>query len=121
MGIHAIPLARRPVSPHSASASDWAGSSQPAMNKGDVLVTSSNDVTRIILTGGPCGGKTSALAHLKAHFEAQGVRIFRVSELATILIGGGAVPMKSANGRSTTCPSIAIERDSLCRDLYRFV
>ncbi len=60
------------------------------MDKGDVLVSSSNDVTRIVLTGGPCGGKTSALAHLKAHFEALGVRIFRVSELATILIGGGA-------------------------------
>jgi CYTH domain-containing protein/predicted ATPase len=53
-------------------------------------VSVSNEVTRIVLTGGPCGGKTSALAHLKAHFEARGVRIFQVSELATILIGGGA-------------------------------
>ena len=50
----------------------------------------SNEVTRIVLTGGPCGGKTSALAHLKAHLEERGVRVFRVSELASILIGGGA-------------------------------
>ena len=78
----------------------------------------SNDVTRIVLTGGPCGGKTSALAHLKAHFEAKGVRIFQVSELATILIGGGADLAKLDMAGLLSFEQNLIQMQMAMEDLY---
>ena len=40
----------------------------------------------IVLTGGPCGGKTSALSALKARFEAQGWHVCVLPETATFLM-----------------------------------
>lgn len=45
---------------------------------------------RIVLTGGPCGGKTTALAEIKARLEALGFLILCLPEVATLLFGGGA-------------------------------
>jgi len=42
-----------------------------------------------VLTGGPCGGKTTAQITLSTIFESMGWRVFRVPETATILLGGG--------------------------------
>ena len=60
---------------------------------------------RLVLTGGPCGGKTTAQVFcffpfqivssfcqqitLSTIFESMGWRVFRVPETATILLGGG--------------------------------
>ena len=44
---------------------------------------------RIVLTGGPCGGKTTALAEIKARLEALGFLVFCMPETATLLFGGG--------------------------------
>lgn len=46
-------------------------------------------VKHIVLTGGPCGGKTSALAYLKEQLTTSGWQVFTVPEAATILISGG--------------------------------
>lgn len=46
-------------------------------------------VWRLVLTGGPCGGKTTAQITLSTIFESMGWRVFRVPETATILLGGG--------------------------------
>lgn len=46
-------------------------------------------IPRIVLTGGPCGGKTSALAILRQKLAAYGVRVFVVPELATELFSNG--------------------------------
>jgi len=64
-----------------------------AMN-GDVETESRNGgsghkVWRLVLTGGPCGGKTTAQITLSTIFESMGWRVFRVPETATILLGGG--------------------------------
>lgn len=48
-----------------------------------------NRVWRLVLTGGPCGGKTTAQNRLATFFESLGWRVFRVPETATILLGGG--------------------------------
>ncbi len=45
---------------------------------------------RIVLTGGPCGGKTTALAKIRERLESFGFRVFLVPETATILLSGGA-------------------------------
>lgn len=49
-------------------------------------------VTKIVITGGPCGGKSSALVRVKEHFEARGYTVLTISEVATELIEGGIAP-----------------------------
>ncbi|CAG7823401.1 unnamed protein product [Allacma fusca] len=46
-------------------------------------------VYKVVLTGGPCGGKTTGQARLCTFFENLGWKVFRVPEAATILLGGG--------------------------------
>lgn len=46
-------------------------------------------IPRIVLTGGPCGGKTTALQYLKQHLPAQGVTPVFVPELATAMFDAG--------------------------------
>ena len=43
----------------------------------------------IVLTGGPCAGKTTALARLSAKLADWGFRVLLVPEVATMLISGG--------------------------------
>lgn len=47
-------------------------------------------ITRICLTGGPCAGKTTALAELSLVLNQMGFRVLQVPEAATILKKGGA-------------------------------
>jgi len=51
-----------------------------------------DDVTRIVLTGGPCAGKTTILARIKSHFTARGYHVYIVPEAATLLINSGFIP-----------------------------
>ena len=46
-------------------------------------------IWRLVLTGGPCGGKTTALARLSTFFENIGWKVYRVPETANILLSGG--------------------------------
>lgn len=46
-------------------------------------------VYRIVLTGGPCGGKTTGQSRLCTFFENLGWKVFRVPETASILLSGG--------------------------------
>ena len=46
-------------------------------------------VWRLVLTGGPCAGKTTALARLSTFFENIGWKVYRVPEAANILLSGG--------------------------------
>lgn len=54
----------------------------------------SNIVAKIVLTGGPCAGKTSALAKIEEHFTDLGYKVLIVSESATELIKGGTTPSR---------------------------
>lgn len=51
----------------------------------------SNKVHRILLTGGPCAGKTTILAKLQSHLESNGFRVFCVPEAATLIRTGGGI------------------------------
>ncbi len=44
---------------------------------------------KVVLTGGPCGGKTTAKTEIKARFESLGFLVLCGPEAATLLFGGG--------------------------------
>lgn len=46
-------------------------------------------VYKLVLTGGPCGGKTTGQARISTFFENLGWKVFRVPETATVLLSGG--------------------------------
>lgn len=46
-------------------------------------------VYRIVLTGGPCGGKSTCLSAITDRLQGLGFHVYRVPETATILLGGG--------------------------------
>lgn len=47
----------------------------------------------IVLTGGPCGGKSTALADLKKCLDERGYKVFIIEESATKLISQGITPV----------------------------
>ena len=46
-------------------------------------------VYRVVLTGGPCGGKSSSQRHLSETLTAQGYDVYFAPEIPTILMNGG--------------------------------
>ena len=50
----------------------------------------SQQITKIVITGGPCAGKTTALSWIQNAFTEKGYMVLFVDETATELIGGGA-------------------------------
>lgn len=52
-----------------------------------------DSVTEIVITGGPCAGKTTAMAFLQQKLTEYGFRVLVAPETATILITGGVHDM----------------------------
>ncbi|GAB6029835.1 TRPL translocation defect protein 14 [Chamberlinius hualienensis] len=46
-------------------------------------------IFKLVLTGGPCGGKTTGQERLRTFFENLGWKVYRVPETASVLLGGG--------------------------------
>lgn len=57
------------------------------------------EITKIVLTGGPCAGKSSAMSRIQEEFTSRGYAVLFIPETASELILGGANP--------TTCGSVA--------------
>ncbi len=51
-----------------------------------------NNITKIVLTGGPCAGKTTALSWINNYFTKIGYTVLFVPEVATELISNGVAP-----------------------------
>ena len=49
-------------------------------------------ITKIVVTGGPCAGKTTGLSWIQNAFAARGYRVLFVPETATELISNGVAP-----------------------------
>ena len=49
-------------------------------------------IHKVVLTGGPCGGKTTALARLSNYLMERGFRVFTVPEAATLFFQNGFSP-----------------------------
>lgn len=75
----------------------------------DILNVSMNDllepageekkIMKIVITGGPCAGKTTAMSWIQNAFTKKGFAVLFVDETATQLISGGAAPWLSTSGR----------------------
>jgi len=61
------------------------------LNHAKALSNSKHPIIRICLTGGPCAGKTTALATLTQVLTQLGFRVLLVPEAATMLMKGGAM------------------------------
>ena len=55
-------------------------------------------IKRIVLTGGPCAGKTTILSKIEQALSEIGYKVFIVRESATELIGGGITPHENGVG-----------------------
>ena len=44
------------------------------------------DIKKIVLTGGPCAGKTTALVKVIEHFSSRGYKVFTIPEVPTIFL-----------------------------------
>lgn len=49
------------------------------------------NITRILLTGGPCAGKTTAIATITQDLTQMGYKVLVVPEAATLIANGGAM------------------------------
>ena len=56
---------------------------------GHAKVHADANVYLIVLTGGPCAGKTTALERLAGFLRERSFRVFTVPEAATMLFGNG--------------------------------
>jgi hypothetical protein len=63
--------------------------SDPALETAMDAQQKKRKIWKLVLTGGPCGGKTTGQTRLSTFFENLGWKVYRVPEMATILIPGG--------------------------------
>ena len=50
---------------------------------------SQKDIKKIVLTGGPCAGKTTALVKIMEHFTSHGFKVFTIPEVPTMFLQAG--------------------------------
>lgn len=50
------------------------------------------EITKIVITGGPCAGKTTVMQKIKTAFSKKGYAVLTIAETATELIGSGIAP-----------------------------
>lgn len=62
------------------------------------------DITKIVITGGPCAGKSTAMSWIQNAFTQMGYTVLFVPETATELITGGVAPWTcGSNGEYQKC------------------
>ncbi len=60
-------------------------------------------VLKIVLTGGPCGGKSEAVLYLKNQLEALNINVFTLEETASSLMNVGITPEKYSSYDFHSC------------------
>ena len=62
------------------------------------------EITKIVITGGPCAGKSTAMSWIQNTFTQMGYMVLFISETATELITGGVAPWTCrTNGEYQKC------------------
>ena len=59
---------------------------------GSVWQEKTMEIYKIVITGGPCAGKTTAMSWIQNYFTSQGFTVLFIPETATELISGGVCP-----------------------------
>lgn len=77
---------------------------------------------RVVFSGGPCAGKTTAMAMLSDRLEAMGFRVLRVPEAATIMINSGVSferdPNDSAQSQVSLMKIQMVLEDAMVNNAY---
>lgn len=68
-------------------------------------------IKKIVITGGPCGGKSTALAWIKNAFSKQGYTVLFASETATDLITGGVAPWTCGTNAEYQCCQLSLQME----------
>jgi len=76
------------VVPHALAADRFIDLDSPDEEPLDSL-SSRARVWRVVITGGPCGGKSTSLAHLRSRMEALGFTVYTLPETATLMFNAG--------------------------------
>ena len=77
-------LSDTPLSPGSPRRGSGGGAVTAKQNR-----EFKSSIYKIVLTGGPCAGKTTALDRLAAYLRERGFRVFTVPEAATMIFSNG--------------------------------
>lgn len=68
-------------------------------------------ITKIVLTGGPCAGKSTAMSWIQNAFTVRGYRVLFVPETATELITGGVAPWTCGSNLDYQCCQVRLQAD----------
>ena len=73
-------------------------------------LSAEKQITKIVITGGPCAGKTTAMSWVQNAFKKMGYAVLFVDETATQLISGGAAPWLSTSNRDFQLQLIRLQQ-----------
>lgn len=68
-----------------------------------------NKITKIVLTGGPCAGKSTAMSWIQNAFTELGYKVLFVPETATELITGGVAPWTCGSNLDYQCCQMRLQ------------
>lgn len=68
-------------------------------------------ITKIVLTGGPCAGKSTAMSWIQNAFTERGYKVLFVPETATELITGGVAPWTCGSNLDYQCCQMRLQSE----------
>lgn len=71
--------------------------------------TRMQNITKIVLTGGPCAGKSTAMSWIQNAFTERGYKVLFVPETATELILGGVAPWTCGSNLDYQCCQMGLQ------------
>jgi len=79
------------------------------------------EITKIVITGGPCAGKSTAMSRIQEEFSEIGYTVLFVPETATELITGGVAPWTcGTNADYQTCQlKLQLEKEKIFEQAAR--
>lgn len=66
-------------------------------------------ITKIVLTGGPCAGKSTAMSWIQNAFTERGYKVLFIPETATELITGGVAPWTCGSNLDYQCCQMRLQ------------
>ena len=75
------------------------------------------EIITIVITGGPCAGKSTAMSRIQSYFSTLGYTVLFVAETATELITGGIAPWSC--GSNTDYQKCQMELQMAKENVYK--